>query len=214
MSFCISAFCLCTPTYHHLQANYYIAFSILSNALEDPNFNLVPAIRIVNRLLNYFYVGLVLMCFILSLGNRPQGSKWGYTLAFVGFAFITIYMTVCLGLKIFLGPSNVNHVFFLGFGILAGVQGGGSSGRGIGSTVPVWRRFHEQDILQRGVVDGGDAGTVPYLLFPIREHELIDWLFGWGTDGLSSLSLGICLLPSFSICCWRHHILTCSTFMP
>ena len=31
------------------------------------------------------------MCFILSLGNRPQGSKWGYTLAMIGFALITIY---------------------------------------------------------------------------------------------------------------------------
>lgn len=34
------------------------------------------------------------MCFLLSLGNRPQGAKWGYTLAFIGFAFVTIYMTV------------------------------------------------------------------------------------------------------------------------
>ena len=34
------------------------------------------------------------MCYILSLGNRPQGAKWGYTLAFVGFALITVYMTV------------------------------------------------------------------------------------------------------------------------
>jgi chitin synthase len=33
------------------------------------------------------------MCFLLSLGNRPQGSKWGYTLAFIGFGVVTIYMT-------------------------------------------------------------------------------------------------------------------------
>ena len=75
-------------------ANYYISFAILSNALEDDSFNLTPGITIVNRILNYFYVGLVLMCFILALGNRPQGSKVGYTLSFVGFALITIYMTV------------------------------------------------------------------------------------------------------------------------
>jgi hypothetical protein len=31
---------------------------------------------------------------MLSLGNRPQGSKWGYTLAFIGFALLTVYMTV------------------------------------------------------------------------------------------------------------------------
>ncbi|GLB45336.1 putative chitin synthase [Lyophyllum shimeji] len=73
-------------------ANYYIAFSILSDAMEDPQFKL-NGIHIVNIILNYFYLGLLIMCFILSLGNRPQGSKWGYTAAFIGFALVTIYMT-------------------------------------------------------------------------------------------------------------------------
>lgn len=70
--------------------NYYIAFIILSQALES----YIPQIHILNILLNYFYLGLLIMCFLLSLGNRPQGSKWGYTLAFVGFGIVTIYMTV------------------------------------------------------------------------------------------------------------------------
>ncbi|KAG1844434.1 chitin synthase [Suillus tomentosus] len=70
--------------------NYYIAFIILTQALES----YVPQIRILNIILNYFYLGLLIMCFLLSLGNRPQGSKWGYTLAFIGFAIITIDMTV------------------------------------------------------------------------------------------------------------------------
>jgi chitin synthase len=34
------------------------------------------------------------MCFILALGNRPQGSNWGYALAIVGFSLITIFMTI------------------------------------------------------------------------------------------------------------------------
>lgn len=76
------------------KANYYIAFIILSEALEDPSFHLSWT-SIVSTILEYFYVGLLLTCFILSLGNRPQGSKWGYTLAMIGFALITIYMTVC-----------------------------------------------------------------------------------------------------------------------
>ena len=61
--------------------------------MEAPAFNL-KGIHVANVILNYFYLGLLLMCFILSLGNRPQGSKWGYTSALIGFAFITIYMTV------------------------------------------------------------------------------------------------------------------------
>jgi chitin synthase len=82
-----------TFAYLLLQGNYYIAFTILSDALEDSSFNL-KGINVLNVILEYFYVGLLLMCFILALGNRPQGSKLGYTLAFIGFALITIYMTV------------------------------------------------------------------------------------------------------------------------
>jgi len=77
----------------YFQGNYYIAFIVLTNAMEDPSFNF-KGIHIANVILEYFYVGLVLMCFILALGNRPQGSKWAFTLAFVGFAILTVYMTV------------------------------------------------------------------------------------------------------------------------
>lgn len=87
-------------------ANYYIAFNILSDAMEDPTFNL-KGIHIFNVVINYCYLGLLLMCFILSLGNRPQGSKWGYTLAMIGFACITVYMTVAAFLLAFKGISNL-----------------------------------------------------------------------------------------------------------
>lgn len=75
------------------QGNFYIAFIVLTNAMEDTSFGF-KGIHIANVILEYFYVGLVMMCFILALGNRPQGSKWAFTLAFVGFAITTIYMTV------------------------------------------------------------------------------------------------------------------------
>ncbi|KAF8802201.1 glycosyltransferase family 2 protein [Phlegmacium glaucopus] len=87
-------------------ANYYIAFIILSEAMEDPSFNL-KGIHVVNIILEYFYVGLLVMCFILSLGNRPQGSKWGYTAAMIGFAVITIYMTVAAFILAFKGIQNL-----------------------------------------------------------------------------------------------------------
>ena len=74
------------------QGNYYIAFVILTTALED----YISQLHYLNLVLNYFYLGLLITCFLLSLGNRPQGAKWAYTLAFVGFGLITIYMTVCL----------------------------------------------------------------------------------------------------------------------
>lgn len=67
---------------------------ILSDSLEDPSFNLGKPIEYFNLVLNFFYLGLLIMCFLLSLGNRPQGSKWGYTFAMIGFSLITVYMTV------------------------------------------------------------------------------------------------------------------------
>ena len=91
-----------------VQANYYIAFSILSSALEDPAFSL-SGIHIANVFLNYFYLGLLIMCFILALGNRPQGSKWGYTLALVGFGIITVYMTVAALVLAFKGLAELTQ---------------------------------------------------------------------------------------------------------
>ncbi len=74
--------------------------------MEDDTFN-IKGINVVNVILNYFYLGLLLMCFILALGNRPQGSKWGYTTAFLGFAVITIYMTISAFFLAFKGIENL-----------------------------------------------------------------------------------------------------------
>ncbi|RPD56704.1 glycosyltransferase family 2 protein [Lentinus tigrinus ALCF2SS1-7] len=87
--------------------NYFISFIILSESLEDKSFNLGNGIHIVNIILEYLYLGLLIMCYILSLGNRPQGAKWGYTLAFIGFALITVYMTFAAFFLAFKGVDNI-----------------------------------------------------------------------------------------------------------
>ncbi|EMD39480.1 glycosyltransferase family 2 protein [Gelatoporia subvermispora B] len=89
--------------------NYFISFKILSEALEDPSFHLGNAIHIVNIILEYIYMGLLIMCFLLALGNRPQGSKWFYTVAFLGFAVITVYMTIAAFFLAFKGIDNIVH---------------------------------------------------------------------------------------------------------
>jgi hypothetical protein len=78
-----------------VQGNFFISFFVLTNALEDPTIIGGKAIEVLNTVLRYSYVGLLLTCFILALGNRPQGSNRTYTLAFVGYAIFTLYMTVC-----------------------------------------------------------------------------------------------------------------------
>lgn len=90
-------------------ANYYIAFTILSDAMEDQSFGITNSIHIVNVILGYFYLGLLILCFLLALGNRPQGSKWGYTGAMIGFAFITVYMTFAAFFLAFKGVQNIEN---------------------------------------------------------------------------------------------------------
>ena len=85
--------CTCA-TAHCLQANFYIAFFVLTNALEDPTILGGKRIQLINTILEYSYGGLLLICFILSLGSRPRGSNKQYTLAFIGFAILTVYMVV------------------------------------------------------------------------------------------------------------------------
>ncbi|KAH9035911.1 hypothetical protein EDB85DRAFT_2143404 [Lactarius pseudohatsudake] len=87
--------------------NFFISFFVLTNALEDPTILGGKGIELFNTLLKYSYVGLLLTCFILSLGNRPQGSNKGYTLAFVGFALFTVYITFA---AIFLAVKGVQQV--------------------------------------------------------------------------------------------------------
>jgi chitin synthase len=76
------------------QGNFFISFFVLTNALEDPTIIGGKIVEVINTVLRYSYVGLLLTCFMLALGNRPQGYNRGYTLAFVGYAIFTIYMTV------------------------------------------------------------------------------------------------------------------------
>lgn len=47
-------------------------------------------------MLHYTYLGLLVMCFLLAMGNTPKGSKKMYTFAMVAFAIIQVYITVRL----------------------------------------------------------------------------------------------------------------------
>lgn len=83
---------------------------------------------IVTRIIDYFYLGLLITCFILALGNRPQGSKWGYTTAFIGFGCITIYMTVRYFFGLQREVCGMLMSGFTGCGVCVGVQGDTTGG--------------------------------------------------------------------------------------
>ncbi|GAA5864069.1 hypothetical protein JCM3774_006369 [Rhodotorula dairenensis] len=72
-------------------ANYWIFFMVLTTSLEDPTFNL-KGIKVVNVFMQYFYMGAVVACFLMSLGNRPKAAKWKYFGVMVIFGVTTAYM--------------------------------------------------------------------------------------------------------------------------
>ena len=47
---------------------------------------------ILNTVLQYMYLAVVLLQFILALGNRPKGSRWSYICSFVFFAIVQVYI--------------------------------------------------------------------------------------------------------------------------
>jgi chitin synthase len=54
----------------------------------------MPWIHFVNVYLDYAYFGLLIVCYILALGSRPQDTERGYIVVFLGFGLITLHMTV------------------------------------------------------------------------------------------------------------------------
>ncbi|KAF8948706.1 Chitin synthase, class 1 [Haplosporangium gracile] len=90
-------------------ANIYLTFYILANSLTFPENapnQRSDIFKIVFTVLKYFYEFLVVAIFVLSMGNRPTGSKVLYTLAMVFFAFLMIYMTFCAVWLTYLGIKN------------------------------------------------------------------------------------------------------------
>ncbi|KAG5635818.1 hypothetical protein H0H81_010048, partial [Sphagnurus paluster] len=69
--------------------NYYIGFVVVSTSLEY----YLPGFKYPNILLNYMYVGLLIMSFLMALGNRPQGSRAGYIMVLFGYGFLMMYVT-------------------------------------------------------------------------------------------------------------------------
>ncbi|KAK5099036.1 Chitin synthase, class 3 [Lithohypha guttulata] len=65
---------------------------------------------IVNTLLQYGYLGFLLLQFILALGNRPKGSRIAYMVSFVVFGIIQAYVIVDAFYLVYRGFTSGNGV--------------------------------------------------------------------------------------------------------
>ncbi|BGP17939.1 hypothetical protein JCM10213_003947 [Rhodosporidiobolus nylandii] len=77
-------------------SSYWIFFMVLSSSLEDPSFK-IPHIGVANVFMQYAYMGAVISCFVLSMGNRPKAAKWKYMTVMIVFSATTAYMFAAAG---------------------------------------------------------------------------------------------------------------------
>ncbi|KAF8578758.1 glycosyltransferase family 2 protein [Ramaria rubella] len=95
-------------------ANFYLAFFFLvSSATSDPKtsaFNFLggtvggQVFEVVLKL----YIALLFLMVVCSLGNRPQGSKWTYTIAIVLFGLVNCITLWCAAWTVYLAvPHSV-----------------------------------------------------------------------------------------------------------
>ena len=83
-------------------AAFWLTTSVIMNLVGQPtsgNGNKAfpfgnTATPIINTVLQYIYLGVLLLQFILALGNRPKGSKLIYIASFFVFALIQLYIIV------------------------------------------------------------------------------------------------------------------------
>lgn len=104
-------------------ANFYLAFFFLvSSATKDSNtdaFNFLAkgAGQDIFEIILKLYIALLFVIVVCSLGNRPQGSKWIYTLAIVLFGFVNCVTLWCAGWTVYLAApksssewKNIGHL--------------------------------------------------------------------------------------------------------
>ncbi|CDO75678.1 Glycosyltransferase Family 2 protein [Trametes cinnabarina] len=74
--------------------NFYLFFVILTSSLESPAFGM-PGIRYFNAVIQFLMAGLVIACFLFSMGNKPKAARWKYKICTLIFAVLMVYVVFC-----------------------------------------------------------------------------------------------------------------------
>ncbi|RXW24545.1 hypothetical protein EST38_g1282 [Candolleomyces aberdarensis] len=108
-------------------ANFYLAFFFLvSSATSEQNnafqFLSSGAGKWISQIFLNLYLGLLFVVLVCSLGNRPQGSKWTYSIAMILFGLCNIITTWCAAYTVYLavphdleGWKNFPELYLYGF---------------------------------------------------------------------------------------------------
>lgn len=95
--------------------NFFISFAILAKSLSTNTWTSGPNSgkdifspgAILYTVCAWIYVSLLVMCFVLSMGNRPQGSKWAYMGAMCFFALLMGYALFAAGFLAYVSVQDL-----------------------------------------------------------------------------------------------------------
>ncbi|KAI5811631.1 chitin synthase-domain-containing protein [Peziza echinospora] len=71
--------------------NFFLVFRILTVSLGEKEMNFAPG-KILSIVFEWLYLAILITCFVLSLGNRPQGSNKFYMSMVIFWAIIMLYL--------------------------------------------------------------------------------------------------------------------------
>lgn len=72
--------------------NFFLVFKILTSSLGDGS-TLGLVGKILGTIFEIVYIGTLLYCFILAMGNRPQGSRKSYLAMVIFWSILMIWLT-------------------------------------------------------------------------------------------------------------------------
>lgn len=93
--------------------NFFLVFRILTNSLGDPSLGFAPG-KVLSVILLYVYCGCIITIFVLSFGNRPNGTHIFYILMAGFFAMLMAYLifaTIYISVKSVQYALCINHGF-------------------------------------------------------------------------------------------------------
>lgn len=73
------------------QANFFLVFRILTASLGEPEMNFPPG-RWLSVIFEWIYFAVLFTCFILALGNKPDGSRIFFKAMMYFWALIMVYL--------------------------------------------------------------------------------------------------------------------------
>ena len=74
-----------------MQGNFFLVFRILTSSLGEESMHFALG-KILSIVFEWLYLAILISCFVLSLGNRPQGSNRLYMSMVIFWAIIMVYV--------------------------------------------------------------------------------------------------------------------------